>query len=74
MTISPLKDMFGPSSGDIEITVRIVAIQQVNGKQVEKVLLEPRKDGRKHHNTDPLYNTGSGGRFNRRTAGTGSDE
>ena len=32
------------------------------------------KDGRKHHNTDPLYNTGSGGRFNRRTAGTGSDE
>jgi 8-oxo-dGTP pyrophosphatase MutT (NUDIX family) len=36
----PLKDMFGPSSGDIEITVRIVAIQQVNGKQVEKVLLE----------------------------------
>ena len=41
----PLKDMFGPSSGDIEITVRIVAIQQVNGKQVEKVLLEPRKMG-----------------------------
>lgn len=41
----PLKDMFGPSSGDTQLMVQIVMKQEVNGKEVEKTIMEPRVMG-----------------------------
>ena len=41
----PLKDLFGPSSGDMQIQVRIVAIQEVDGRQVVNELMPPRTMG-----------------------------
>lgn len=41
----PLKDLFGPSSGDMQIQVRIIAIQDVDGRKVEKELMPPRTMG-----------------------------
>lgn len=38
----PLKDLFGPSSGDTQIKVQIVMKQNVNGKEVTKTIIEPR--------------------------------
>ena len=38
----PLKDRFGPSSGDTQLRVEIVMTQTVNGKEVESVVLQPR--------------------------------
>lgn len=39
----PLRDMFGPSSGDTKITVEIVMKQMVGGKEVTKVIMQPRE-------------------------------
>lgn len=38
----PLKDLFGPSTGDSQIRVMIEMIQTVNGQEVTKTILEPR--------------------------------
>lgn len=40
-----LKELFGPGSGDTQLRVEIVMIQEVNGRTVEKVVLEPRVMG-----------------------------
>lgn len=37
-----LKDLFGPSSGDTQITVEIVMKQEVNGREVTTSVMEPR--------------------------------
>lgn len=39
----PLRDMFGPSSGDTKITVQIVMKQTVGGKEVSKTIMQPRE-------------------------------
>lgn len=39
----PLRDMFGPSSGDMKITVEIVMKQTVGGKEVTKTIMQPRE-------------------------------
>lgn len=41
----PLKDLFGPSSGDTQIEVQIVMIQEVNGREIKKTILQPRMMG-----------------------------
>lgn len=41
----PLKDLFGPSSGDTQIEVQIVMKQTVNGREEEKIILAPRMMG-----------------------------
>lgn len=38
----PLKDLFGPSTGDAKIRVMIEMRQNVNGQEVTKTILEPR--------------------------------
>lgn len=41
----PLRDKFGPSSGDMQIEVQIVMRQIVNGKEETRVLMQPREMG-----------------------------
>lgn len=41
----PLKDLFGPSSGDTQIEVQIVSKQIVNGQEIIKTVMAPRVMG-----------------------------